>query len=269
MFYLTPKLKDQTRMSIKSNLYCLLIILSVFSYRCHSDGLTDLNTALSNLDGNSAISATLHSSFTEKRGRKQKTKITTAFADIQVHDDLNGLQITYTNEILHQIKVEENEKERNEETNTPTLNAINNIKASELRNMLSAAPKLMRSLIKAEFLKEEAMVYQEKDARILHFNLPLEAIIKDKDVRSYVDDFEGKYQIIIGSDGVPLQVKLTFEGSGSAYIFFKLSIKQSRTYFYKVIDDRLVNFRNEFTRHQKSTWDKRESSGFNELTLAE
>lgn len=256
-------------MSIKSNFYCLLITLSVFSCRSYADGLTDLNKTLSKFGGDSAIYATLQTSFTEKRGRKKKTKITTALANIQLRDDFNGLQITYSNEVLSKINAEKDERERNEEANTPTLNAINNIEASELRNMLSAAPKLTRSLIKAEFLKEEAILYQEKDARILHFNLPLEAIIKDKDVRSYVDDFEGKYQIIIDGGGVPLQVKLTFKGSGSAYIFFKLSIDQSRTYFYKVIGDRLVNFRNEFTRRQKSTWDKRESSGFNELTLTE
>jgi hypothetical protein len=256
-------------MSITSNLTCLLTLslLNLVSYSSYADGLLDLNKALTKLDGNSATSATLKSAYTEKRGRKKKTKITSALAHVQLFDDLNGLQITYSNEVLSKLEDEENEKERNEEANTPTLNAINDIEASELRHMLSAAPKLRRSLIKAEFLKEEAIIHQEQDARILHFNLPLDAIIKNKDVRSYVDDFEGRYKIIIDEKGVPLQAELTFEGRGSAYIFFKLSINQSITYFYKVIDDRLVNYRNEYTRRQKSTWDKRDSSGFNELNL--
>lgn len=258
-------------MSITRNFTYLFAIslLSCFSYTSYADGLLDLNKALTKLDGNSTISATLKSDFTEKRGRKKKTKITSGLVHVQLFDDINGLQITYSNEVLAQLENEENEKERNEEANTPTLNAINDIEASELHSMLSAAPKLSRSLIKAQFLKEEAIIHQEKNARILHFNLPLEALISDKDIRAYVNDFEGQYKIIIDKNGVPLQAELTFEGNGSAYIFFKLSVNQSRTYLYKVIDDRLVNYRNEYTKQQKSTWAKRDSSGFKELIINE
>lgn len=258
-------------MLITKNITYLFIIFlfSFFSFTSYANGLMDLEAVLKKLEGNSAISATLKSSFTEKRGRKKKTKITSGLAHVELIDDLNGLQVTYSNDVLTQLEKEANEKEHNEESNTPTLNAVNDIEASDLRNMLSAAPKLSRSLIKAEFLKEEIITYQEEDARILHFNLPLEAIISDKDVRSYVDDFEGRYKVIIDKNGVPLQAKLIFEGSGSAYIIFKLSINQTRTYFYKVIDDRLVNYRNEYTIQQKSTWDNRDSSGFNELTIDE
>lgn len=265
------KLKDQIKMPITRSLtyFFTIVLLSVSSCDSYADGLADLNNSLVRLDGSSAISATLKSVFTENRGRKKKIKTTTGSTYVQLLENLNGLQITYSDEMLTQLNKEENEKERNEEVNTPTLNAIKNIEVSELRNMLSAASKLRRSLIKAQFLKEEAIIYKEQDARILHFNLPLEAIISDKDVRSYVDDFEGMYKIIIDKKGVPLQAKITFEGSGSAYIFFKLSINQARTYFYKVIDDRLVNYRNEYTKQQKSTWDKRDSSGFNELIINE
>jgi hypothetical protein len=243
------------------------VLLSFFSRNSEASGLIDLNSALTKLDGNSIISATLKSAFTEKRGRKKKTKTTSGLAHIQLVDDLNGLQITYSNEMLTKLENEENAKEYNEEANTPTLNAVNDIDANEMRNMLSAASTLNRSLIKAQFIKEENITHQDKNARVLHFNLPLEAIIGDKDVRSYVNDFEGKYQIIIDENGMPLQAKLMFEGSGSAYIFFKLYINQSKTYLYKVIDNRLVNYRNEYIKQQKSTWDKRDSSGFNELTI--
>jgi hypothetical protein len=256
-------------MSITRNLiyFFTILVLSCFSYTSYADGLIDLNKALTKLDGNSIISATLKSAFTEKRGRKKKIKITRGLVHVQLFDDINGLKIIYSNEVLTQLENEENEKERNEEADTPTLNAINDIETSELHSMLSAAPKLSRSLIKAQFLKEEAIIHQQKNARVLHFNLPLEALIRDKDIRAYVNDFEGKYKIIIDKNGVPLQAELTFEGSGSAYIFFKLSVNQSRISLYKVIDDRLVNYRNEYTKQQKSTWAKRDSSGFKELTI--
>jgi hypothetical protein len=258
-------------MLIFRNLICLFItfIISFFSNNSYADGLVDLNKALLKLDGNSFISATLKSAFTEKRGRKKKIKITNGLAHVQLLDNFNGLQITYSNELLMKLENEKTAKEHNEEANTPTLNAIDNIEASELRNMLSAASELNRSLIKAQFLKEESVIQDEENVRILHFNLPLEAIISDEDVRSYVNNFEGKYQIIIDKNGTPLQAKLNFKGNGSAYLFFKLSVNQSKTYLYKVINGRLVNYHIEYTKEQKSTWAKRESSGFNELIINE
>lgn len=258
-------------MSVTRNLSCFLTLsaLSLFSNSTYADGLTDLNNALTKLNGDSAISATLETGYEQKRGRKKKVKITTGLAKVQLVDDMKGLQITYSNETLAQLESEENEKESDEEANTPTLNAINDIEASELRNMLSASADLNRTLIKAQFVKEEVITYQDKDARILHFDLPLEAIISDKDVRSYVNDFEGKYNIIIDKNGIPLQAELSFEGSGRAYIFFSLSISQSKTYFYQVIGDRLVNHRTEYDRKQKSTWAQRDSSGYTELLINE
>ncbi len=258
-------------MPYSNKLTCLLTlsVFCFFSYNSYADGLTDLNHALSKLNGDSAISATLETGYEQKRGRKKKVKITTGLAQVQLVDDINGLQITYSNETLAQLENEENEKENNEEANTPTLNAINDIEASELRNMLSASADLTRTLIKAQFVKEEVIIHQGIDARILHFDLPLEAIITDKDVRAYVNDFEGKYNVIIDKNGVPLQAELSFEGSGRAYIFFSLSISQSKTYFYQVIGNRLVNTRSEFDRKQKSTWAQRDSSGYSELLISE
>ncbi|NRA62479.1 MAG: hypothetical protein HRU25_16570 [Psychrobium sp.] len=39
-------------------------------------------------------------------------------------------------------------------------------------------------------------------------------MIDNKEVRSYVSDFEGTINVIIDSNGVPLQSELSFEGSG-------------------------------------------------------
>ncbi|TPH16513.1 hypothetical protein [Litorilituus lipolyticus] len=245
-------------------MFCGLSVLSVNSY---ADGLTDLNQALKQLNGNSPIKATLETSYSQKRGRKKEIKVTSGFAQVNLMDAPSGLQVTYSNETLIKLEHERNEKETNEEVNTPTLNAINDIEATELSSMLSAASNLKRSLIKAKFVNEENILFEGKKARILHFDLPLEAIITNKEVRGYVNDFNGKYNITIDDDGVPLQSELSFDGKGSIYLFFKLSINQSRKYYYRVVDDRLVNFRQEFERKQKSTWDKRDSSGYKVLRL--
>ena len=62
--------------------------------------------------------------------------------------------------------------------------------------------------------------------------------------------------------------KLTFQGKGTAFIFFSLSASQTNTSSYQVIGDRLVNMRRDFTRKQKSTWGIKDSSGNKALTIS-
>jgi len=254
---------------LKKKLVFLAVALSTATITCNvnADGLADLNKALSQLKGESNITASLESAYSQQRGRKKKIKNTSGLANVLLSDGENGLQVTYSNETLLLLDKEENEKQADEEVDTPTLNAINDIEASELSNMLSAAADLRRSIAKAEYLKEELIMYQGSEVRRLAFDLPLDAIISDKEVRSYVDDFNGSYHVIIDEEGVPLKTKLNFEGKGSIYLFFKLSINQSMTSFYSVVDDRLVNHRKQFDRMQNSTWGKRDSSGYKALEV--
>lgn len=256
-------------MTLNRLITCVAVSALALSLPVMADGLTDLNNALDKLNGKSTIVATLETAYQQERGRKKKVKKTNGYASVKLIDDINGLQVVYSSETLANIAREENEKENDEEANTPTLNAIDDIDAGELSNMLSAAAHLRRSLKKAQYTREEIIEFQGKEVRELHFDLPLEAIITDKEVRSYVNDFNGDYSVIIDDNGIPLQAKLSFEGKGSIYLFFKLSIGQSMTYFYKVVDDRLVNYRRQFERKQKSTWDQRDSSGYTELQISE
>jgi len=250
---------------------CILSSLSIFSSSSIADGLTDLNQALTKLNGQTPISATYQSSYVQQRGKKKKQKTTKGLVEVNLYDDSNGLQITYSNTTLSKVEKEANAKEENEEAKTPTLNAINDIEATTLRNMLSGSNSILRSLKKASFTDEQEIDYQSNEqmikARVLHFDLPLEAIIDDKEVRDYVDDFTGKYSLIIDKNGVPLSSELFFEGSGRAFLFFSLSTSQTRTATYQVVDERLITVRKEFKRKQKSTWGKTNATGFSELTI--
>ena len=263
------KFKNGMLMSLNRLITCVAASVLALSLPVMADGLTELNNALDKLNGKSTIMGTLETAYQQERGRKKKIKKTNGYASVKLIDDINGLQVVYSSETLAKIAQEENEKQSNEEANTPTLNAIDDIDAGELSNMLSAAAQLRRSLNKAKFTREEVIDYQGKEMRELHFDLPLEAIITDKEVRSYVNDFKGDYSVVIDEAGVPVQSKLSFDGKGSIYIFFKLSINQSMTYFYQVVDDRLVNYRKQFERKQKSTWDQRDSSGYTEIQISE
>ena len=258
-------------MFLPRRLTCLLMLpaLSIFSSQSFANGLDDLNKALNKFTGRSVISATLESSYVNNRGSDEDIKTTTGIAHVQLLDNANGLRISYSNYTLMLLEQEANQQEEDEEAKTPTLNVINNFKATELRSMLSAAAGLKRALVKAQFVSEESTLYHGHQARLLRFELPLNAVINDKEVRSYFSDFEGTLNVIIDSNGVPLQSKLSFEGSGSIFVFFSLSMSESKTYLYRVIDDRLVNYHREYQRQQESTLDQSNSSGYQKLTVFE
>jgi len=237
------------------------------SYNSYADGLTDLRDALTSLNGISPISAQLESSYTERRGKKKKQKTTTGFAQVGLTDSEQGLQVLYSNKTLLKSEFETNEKEKDEEVDTPTLNAIDDIEATELRNMLSSAASLLRTINKAKWLSEEDVDFQNRTMRRLHLELPLETVISNKEVREYVDKFSSKYSITIDENGIPLQSKLIFQGKGSAFIFFSLSTSNTNTATYQVVGQRLVNIKRDFTRKQKSTWGLTDSFGAKTLTV--
>jgi hypothetical protein len=250
----------------KSLLLCLL--LSIINKNSFADGLDDLKSALHLLNGVDPISAEFESSYTANSGKKKKQKTTTGFAKINLIDSIKGLQVLYSNETLLNSEDEANKKELDEEINTPTLNVIDDIEATEMRSMLSASSDLIRSLNKARLITEEVTEYQGKNVRKLIFELPLEAIISSQDVRDYVDDFTSQYSIIIDKNGIPLQSQLTFEGNGTAFIIFSLEASQSSKSTYQVFGKRLVEVKQEFSRKQKSTWGINNSSGLKTLKIS-
>lgn len=242
------------------------VVLSYSSF-AQADGLTDLKTALKNLTGEAPLSALVESYYTEKRGKKKKEKTKNGLIQVSLSESSHGFNLSYDQETLAKLDVESSEKEQNEEANTPTLNALAGVGVDEMRNMLSAAPNLLRFINKAQFLNEEYIEHDSQQIRQLNFDLPLEAIIENKEVHEYVDEFTGKFHIKIDNNGVPIESNIFFEGNGSAYIFFSMDITQSSNNFYSLIEDRLVNIKKTFEMKRSSTWGDTQSSGYKILIV--
>jgi len=232
-----------------------------------ADGLAELKANLVKFKGNTPISATVESSYTEKRGKKNKLKTKSGLVQVNLTNTEQGLKLIYSNDTLEKLNLEAEQKENNDEVDTPTLNAIGDIDVEEMSKMLSAAPSLLRFINKATFTNEQTVIYQNENLRQLNFTLPLEAIIENKEVHEYVDDFTGNYQIIIDENGIPLESQVNFDGSGSAYIFFSMDIMRTSTFNYQLIGERLVNVRKTFEYKSDSTWGKTESSGYKILIV--
>lgn len=237
------------------------------SFNLYADGLSDLQSTLAKLNGNTPLSATVESSYTEKRGKRKKQKTKTGLIQVQLSDNLHGLKLIYSSETIEKLEQEATNKEKDEDAKTPTLNAVNGVGVAEMNTMLSAAPHLLRSLKKATYINEEVVLYNDNNVRQLNFTLPLEAIIENKEVHEYVDDFEGEFKVLISDTGLPLETSTTFTGSGSAYIFFTMDLTQTNTSTFKQVDNRLVNVKKTFESKRSSTWGDTESQGYKILIL--
>jgi hypothetical protein len=245
----------------------LLFTLLVFSQNLSADGLSELQEALAKLNGNDPLSATVESAYTEKRGKKKKQKTKTGLIQVELSDDQHGLKLIYSNKTINNLELEATDKENNEDADTPTLNAVRGVGVSEMKNMLSSAANLLRRLNKATFVDEKEVIFQDKQVRQLSFTLPLEAIIENKEVHEYVDDFKGSYQILINGDGIPLESTTSFTGSGSAYIFFSMDITQSSQSTFQLKDNRLITVKRTYQNKQSSTWGDTESEGYKILII--
>jgi hypothetical protein len=256
-------------LGFKITLVGIFIITGLLSHNAIADGLTDLHAALERLNGRKPITAYYETQFLQVSDADDEDdrKENNGLVRVQLTDSEQGLQVTYSQVVMDKIEVESMQKILDEETDTPTLNAVRDINATEMRNLLSASPSLKRRIAKAEFVKEEQLEFEGQAARLLTFKLPLEAIIDDKKTRQYVSKFEGKYSILIDNNGVPLQSKTTFKGTGRAFVI--LSVKANSTNYnrYQIIDNRLVRVLNEYHREFSSTFGDNLETGNSLLIL--
>jgi len=239
----------------------------LFAAQVNADGLQDLKQSLAKLKGATPIHASLESSHNQNRDKDEDLKTTTGYINVSLSNSSDGLQITYASDVLNKIEQEQLLTDQDEEADTPTLNAMNRLETTDLNRMLSAAPSLARFIEKAKFIEELPADIQGKEARRLIFDLPLESIVDDAEVRGYVDDFEGKYTLLIDNEGYPKQSILSFAGSGSAFLFFSVEMEQTLTSSYETHGDRLVVVQEEIQRSSSSTWADTESVSLKHLTV--
>jgi hypothetical protein len=253
----------------KITLASIFTITGLLSHNAFADGITDLQSALERLNGSEPITAHYETQFLQVSDADDEDdrKENNGLVRVQLTDSKQGLQVTYSQAVMNKIEVESMQKILDEETDTPTLNAVGDINATRMRNLLSASPSLMRRIAKAEFVSEQKQEFEGKPARLLSFNLPIEAIIDDKKARQYVSKFEGKYTILIDSDGVPLESKTKFKGKGRAFVILSVKANSSNHNRYQIIDNRLVRVRNEYHREFFSTFGDNFETGNSLLTF--
>ena len=232
-----------------------------------ADGLTDLKNALARLQGSKHLSAELETITQRNKGEGEDKKTTLGQVKVWLEDDIHGLRVLYSNDVLKLMEAEARLKAEDEEAQTQTLNAIDGINATELHAMLSASSPLLRNINQATFVDEQEESIDGQVLRRLRFSLPMAFFIDDKEIRGYVKRFAATYNIWIDEQGIPHKSKMEFNGKGRAYIFFKITASGERISQYQVVDNRLVVIHSERKNENNSTFGAFSRSEVNTLTI--
>lgn len=232
-----------------------------------SDGLAQLTQALSKLQTTSPVHAKLNFSFKEWRGKGKSQQNFSGNAVLRVEQNQQGLNVNYQPQVLTNLAQEAQARVKDETVNTPTLSALDRLNTIEINNMLSAAASLARRMEQATYIDETQVSFNDSLKRSINFSLPLEALIRDKKTRGYVNKFSGDFSVIIDEDGTPLQSKLKFSGKGSAYIIFSVKAYGEAVTDYQVSNNRLVLAKQSYVNGYESTFNDGEVTEYHQLTL--
>lgn len=250
---------------------CIASASIAFNAYAETDGLNLLKSSLEKLQGTLPISALYQRSYKDisNADDKDDRKETNGELTLVINNNDDGLQIIYPPSLLSTLEQESMAKAIDEEADTPTLNAVDSVNAASLRYQLSSANKMLREINKASFIDETIHSYNDAPARLLRFNLPLEAIITDAKTRDYVSTFEGIFKIVIDENGVPLETQLEFNGKGRAFLVLSVKVENSEVSKFEVVDNRLVRIHHEYSNAISSTFGDNMTSGKNTLTIIE
>lgn len=209
----------------------------------HADGLSDLKGALSRLQAQTPLKATLETRTWRRSGEGKEADEYAGAASIALEDGSQGMRLQYGRELLSRMDVEQQAVARNPNAKTPTLYAMRELGPDDLRPMVSAAEGLARQLERTSFKSEKTATYNGKAARQLSFSVPV-TTLSDRD-RKYVKEFDGKLDIWIDAEGTPLASHLNILATGRAFVVVSFEYKHDEQCVYARSGDRLLMARKE------------------------
>lgn len=218
-------------------LFLLTLFISISNFS-HADALADLQRALSTLKGEHPLTASLSVSNWHKQGKGKGAVETTGAARVTLHDDATGLQIIYNKSLLEIMEREAQSKNKDPDLNTPTLNAIDEFKVTDLSAIMSSASSLLRVINEADFTGEEEGTYKGRKARIVNFSMSIDTL--NKRDRKYIKKFKHTFKIWIDDGGYPIASQRSILASGRAMVVIRFTSKTEVTTEYAVEGDRLV-----------------------------
>lgn len=133
-----------------------------------------------------------------------------------VRTSSDGLQVSYPAEVIRLLN-----QGRSDATPSETAFAMEYFDVAELVDLFHPRDAIIER-IRVGNLVRVVQIPEQQQLRF-EYALPLEALIDDEELRSYVNEFEANYLLTITNDFHPVKAELNFYGDGSAYVFFDVN----------------------------------------------
>jgi len=202
-----------------------------------ADTLTDLKTALTRLNGQEALKASMDYAFWSKQGDDKKPIITEGKATTLVEDGPQGLKMSWNRAQIQTASQEARLQAKDPEKKGTTRRAIEALKAIEVSEYLNGAEELLRTLEQSQLLEEKGETWQGKPAKLLQFKLVPKLSKQDQ---KYVKEMEATAKVWVGADGMPLAAETQVHTKGRALLVISFEQQQKETYQFTRVGNRLV-----------------------------
>ncbi len=219
-----------------------------------------LQKALAEVSTTHPIAGELQVSFKDVEEFEGEPRESVGTVGFFINENPSGLTISYDKEVTNAIKQEAALRVEDEEAKTPTIDAIREVSTNTINRILSPISSVNSLLTHATLQDIEDIEQDGRRLKKMTFTMPVESFIRNKQVRKYVDKFDGKLTITATEEGVPVEMATVFEGSGRAYIFFSMKAAGSSLNRYEVVNDRLVMTFSERYNKYESTFGNGENS---------
>lgn len=219
------------------------VLLCLASGAARADGLADLKTALTHLQASTPLKATVDVKTWRRQGEGREADERQGQARVELEDGARGLAVWYGKDLISHAEAEARAQATDKQARTPTLTALRELDAPDLRTMSSAAAALAREIDEGVFKGEAADTLNGKSARRLSFEMPIERL-PDRD-RKYLRDFNTHLDVWIAADGTPLSSRLQVKLSGRAFVVVSFEQHSDELRHYMVVGDRLLTVRTE------------------------
>jgi hypothetical protein len=178
----------------------------------------------------------------------------------------DGLRVTWSPALLARAESEEQERLRNPDAQTPTRDAVGDLRTLALSRSLDAVPELLRSLHEARVLEDKVESLDGVPTRVLL--LQVKPVLAARD-RKYVKEVEATARIWLGPDGVPLATERRVLVKGRIFLVITFEIEQKETLRFGRSGDRLVVIRQESDYRSAGAGERRDRFAVTTLTLLE
>jgi hypothetical protein len=167
-----------------------------------ADGPSDLQASLLRLHGDTPVKVRLNYSGRQEATAFFEPVVSQGALQIHLAEDASGLHVDWPSQ--HPQTTGEEVRNTDREARglgLPLQNAVQDLDAAHLDQLLNQAEALSRTLERARFKQETPELYLGKPARLLVYSF--EPAIRP-DHRSHVSYAEGTLRIWVGEDGRPL-----------------------------------------------------------------